>query len=140
MSACSNTTNSETKEEKEAEFLNNIISTNVAEDNTSIVDETTSTTKNENITHADIEKVIIVCMDVVEEYTEEEYSFDFIDKIKSCNTAPKTSLSMDVGYIQIKYVGKDEPEDFAKLYLGLDGSVYAKRFTNLDSKLAYKFR
>ena len=132
LPACSHFLDPKTKEEKEAAFLNDIIPT-------SEVDDTTSTTKNSNITHKDIEKVKIVCMDAVEEYTEEEHSFDFIESIKNCNTIPKTSLTMDVGYIQIKYVGKDEPEEFAKLYLGLDGKIYAKYYKNIESEFAYKF-
>lgn len=97
-----------------------------------------TTTKNIDIKHKDIEKVVVSYLDVKEEITEEQQSFDFIDNIKNCNTVPDTSMTAKIGDIKIKYVDKKEETNFATLYLGLDGSVYAKYIKNQDTDYAYK--
>lgn len=102
------------------------------------VEDTESTTKNTNITHDDIDKVIVTYLDKKEVFTEEQQSFDFIENIKNCNTVPDTSMTAKIGNIKIKYVDKKEETDFATLYLGLDGSVYAKYIENQDTEYAYK--
>jgi hypothetical protein len=103
-----------------------------------IVDDTESTTTNTKITHNDIEKVIVTYLDKKEVFTEKQQSFDFIEDIKNCNTVPDTSMTAKIGDIKIKYVDKKDEIVFATLYLGLDGSVYAKYVENQDSEYAYR--
>ena len=100
--------------------------------------EKESSTKNNSITHTNIEKVILSYLDITEEITEEQQSFDFIEEIENCDTIPSTTLTTKIGTMKIKYVDKDEPTDFAVLYLGSDGYVYAKYIKNQDFEYAYK--
>ena len=98
------------------------------------------TTKNDKITHKDIEKVYINYLDVKEEYTEDTQNFDFIDNIKNCKDIPKVTIGEEIGSIQIKYVNKEKAIMFATLYLGGNGSIYAKYINSKNDKYAYKLR
>lgn len=108
--------------------------------NTTTSITTTETTKNEKITHKDIEKVYINYLDVKEEYTEDNQNFDFIDNIKNCKDIPKVTIGEEIGSIQIKYVNKEKAIMFATLYLGGNGSIYAKYINSKNDKYAYKLR
>ena len=106
--------------------------------NTTTSVTTTETTKNDKITHKDIEKVYINYLDVKEEYTEDTQNFDFIDNIKDCKDIPKVTMGEEIGSIQIKYVGKEKATKFATLYLGGNGCIYAKYVKSENDKYAYK--
>ena len=102
------------------------------------VSETEQVTENTNITHPEIDKVIIEYTDTTAEITESEMSFEFLDEIKSCEAVPKTSLTRKVATLIVQYTN-GEKEEFAELYLGDDGFVYAKYIKSKSTEYAYKF-
>ena len=125
FSSCSNSKNASREENR----LNNY---------EVITSETNKTTVNSGVSkYPEIEKIIVTHYGDTEEYTEKEHSFDFVDKIKTCNDVPNTKMKSNIGDIKIKYKNSKKSKKFANLYLGDDGKIYAKYVDSQNKNYAY---